>query len=58
MIIGVTEGFTKQLETLGVGYRFAVKGNELVVTAGYSHPVNVEIPATESVPSTLIFTAI
>ncbi|MBE6144565.1 MAG: 50S ribosomal protein L6 [Firmicutes bacterium] len=45
MIIGVTEGFTKQLETLGVGYRFAVKGNELVVTAGFSHPVNVEIPA-------------
>ena len=44
MIIGVTEGYTKQLETLGVGYRFAIKGNELVVTAGYSHPVNVTIP--------------
>lgn len=53
MIIGVTEGFTKQLETLGVGYRFALKGNELVVTAGYSHPVNVQIPVgiTVEVPS-------
>lgn len=45
MIVGVTEGFTKKLESLGVGYRFQLKGNELVVTAGYSHPVNVKIPA-------------
>ena len=45
MIIGVSEGFEKKLEAVGVGYRFALKGNELVVTAGYSHPVNVEIPA-------------
>lgn len=44
MLIGVTEGFTKKLESLGVGYRFQLKGNELVVTAGYSHPVNVKIP--------------
>ena len=44
MIIGVSEGFEKQLESIGVGYRFALKGNELVVTAGYSHPVNVAIP--------------
>lgn len=49
MIIGVTEGYSKQLETLGVGYRFAVKGNELVVTAGYSNPVNVLIPEGISV---------
>ena len=45
MIIGVTEGYEKKLESIGVGYRFALKGNELVVTAGYSHPVNVEIPS-------------
>ena len=45
MIIGVSEGYEKKLETIGVGYRFAIKGNELVVTAGYSHPVNVLIPA-------------
>ncbi len=45
MIIGVSEGFEKKLESIGVGYRFALKGNELVVTAGYSHPVNVAIPS-------------
>ena len=45
MIIGVSEGYEKKLESIGVGYRFALKGNELVVTAGYSHPVNVAIPA-------------
>ena len=45
MIIGVSDGFEKKLEAVGVGYRFALKGNELVVTAGYSHPVNVKIPA-------------
>jgi large subunit ribosomal protein L6 len=53
MIIGVTKGFEKKLESVGVGYRFQLKGQELVVTAGYSHPVNVEIPAgiTLEVPS-------
>lgn len=45
MIIGVTTGYEKKLETIGVGYRFALKGDVLVVTAGYSHPVEVEIPA-------------
>ena len=45
MIVGVTTGYEKKLETIGVGYRFALKGNVLVVTAGYSHPVEVEIPA-------------
>ena len=44
MIIGVTEGFSKKLESLGVGYRFQLKGKDLVVTAGYSHPVNVVVP--------------
>ena len=44
MIIGVTKGFEKKLESVGVGYRFQLKGNQLVVTAGYSHPVNVDIP--------------
>ena len=44
MIIGVTEGFEKQLEAIGVGYRFAVKGKTIVVNAGYSHPVEVAIP--------------
>ena len=44
MIDGVTKGFEKKLESVGVGYRFQLKGNQLVVTAGYSHPVNVDIP--------------
>lgn len=44
MIIGVSEGFEKKLEAVGVGYRFNLKGNQLVVTAGYSHPVEVNIP--------------
>ncbi len=44
MIIGVTEGFSKKLECVGVGYRFQLSGKKLVVKAGYSHDVNVEIP--------------
>ncbi len=44
MIIGVTQGFEKKLESVGVGYRFQLKGAQLVVTVGYSHPVNVDIP--------------
>jgi len=44
MIVGVSEGFEKKLEAVGVGYRFAMKGNDLVVTAGYSHPVEVKVP--------------
>ena len=45
MIKGVSEGFAKTLEIIGVGYRFNVQGQKLVVSAGYSHPVNMEIPA-------------
>lgn len=45
MIKGVTEGFQKGLEIIGVGYRFNVKGNTLVVNAGYSHPVELSVPA-------------
>jgi len=44
MIIGVTKGFEKGLEIIGVGYRFNLKGNTLVVNAGYSHPVEIAIP--------------
>ena len=45
MIIGVSEGYSKSLEIVGVGYRFNLKGNKLVINAGYSHPVEVEIPS-------------
>ena len=44
MIEGVSNGFSKGLEIIGVGYSFNVKGNNLVVKAGYSHPVEVKIP--------------
>lgn len=45
MIKGVKEGYAKTLEIIGVGYRFNVQGQKLVVSAGYSHPVEMEIPA-------------
>ena len=53
MMTGVTNGFEKGLEIIGVGYRFALKGNVLVISAGYSHPVEMEIPEgiTVEVPS-------
>ena len=44
MLVGVSEGFKKELEIIGVGYRFAVSGNTLTIQAGYSHPVKMEIP--------------
>ena len=45
MIIGVTEGYSKSLEIIGVGYRFNVQGSKLVINAGYSHPVEMQVPA-------------
>lgn len=42
MVQGVTEGFTRNLEIVGVGYRAAKQGNKLVLSLGYSHPVEVE----------------
>lgn len=44
MIKGVSEGYEKGLEIVGVGYRFQVKEPKLVVNAGYSHPVELNIP--------------
>ncbi len=44
MIKGVTEGFKKELEIRGVGYRAAVQGNTVVLSMGYSHPVELPIP--------------
>ena len=45
MIIGVTEGYSKNLEAVGVGYRFNVSGNKITVNTGKSHSDIVEIPA-------------
>lgn len=44
MVQGVSEGFTKKLTVHGVGYRAAVKGNLLDISAGFSHPVEMPIP--------------
>ena len=44
VIVGLTQGFQKQLEINGVGYRAAVKGNVLELQLGFSHPVNYEFP--------------
>ena len=52
MIEGVMHGFKKGLEIIGVGYRFNVKGSTLVISAGYSHPVELEIPAGIQVEAT------
>jgi large subunit ribosomal protein L6 len=44
MVEGVSQGFTRKLEIVGVGYRAAVQGKKLVVSAGYSHPVEMVPP--------------
>ncbi|SFB19852.1 50S ribosomal protein L6 [Clostridium frigidicarnis] len=57
MVIGVTEGYQKTLELVGVGYRAQLQGKKLVMNLGYSHPVeveavegvNFEVPATTQV---------
>ena len=45
MVAGVTNGFTRKLEINGVGYRAAMQGNKLVLSLGFSHPVEMEVPA-------------
>lgn len=44
MVIGVTEGFTRKLQLVGVGYRAAVKGNAVSLSLGFSHPVEHNLP--------------
>lgn len=44
MVVGVSEGFKKQLEINGVGYRAQLQGNTLIVSAGYSHTVEMPVP--------------
>ena len=45
MVVGVSEGFTKQLELVGVGYRAQIKGNAVALSLGFSHPVEHVLPA-------------
>jgi large subunit ribosomal protein L6 len=42
---GVTKGFTKTLEVIGVGYKVSVQGKKVVLAVGYSHPVEFDLPA-------------
>ena len=51
MVIGVTEGYSKKLEIKGVGYRAQKQGNKLILSLGYSHPVEMIDP--EGVTTTL-----
>ncbi len=57
LIIGVTEGYTKKLELVGIGYKAELKGEKLVLLLGYSHPivfiapkeVKIEVPSPTSI---------
>ena len=57
MVTGVSEGFTRSLELIGVGYRAQLQGNKLVLNVGYSHPVEftpeagveVEVPSNTKI---------
>ena len=51
MIVGVSEGYDKGLEAVGVGYRFQVSGNKITINAGYSNPVIIEAPEGLTVTS-------
>lgn len=44
MVVGVTEGFERKLQLVGVGYRAQVKGNALALSLGFSHPVEYALP--------------
>jgi large subunit ribosomal protein L6 len=44
MVVGVSDGYSKELQAVGVGYRGALKGTTLELQVGYSHPVAIEAP--------------
>lgn len=58
LVEGVNEGFSRQLELRGVGYRAAVSGDELTLTLGFSHPVVIKMPEgiTASVKNSTVVT--
>ena len=45
MVVGVSVGFKRSLQINGVGYRAAMQGNKLILNLGFSHPVEMEVPA-------------
>ena len=44
MVVGVNSGFTRKLEINGVGYRASMQGNKIVLSLGFSHPVEMDVP--------------
>jgi large subunit ribosomal protein L6 len=44
MILGITSGFEKKLEVIGIGFRTQTKGNKLVLNVGFTHPIEIEAP--------------
>ena len=44
MVVGVTEGYSRELQTVGVGYRANLQGRKLELAVGFSHPVHIEAP--------------
>ena len=53
MVVGVTKGFEKKLNLVGVGYKAQAQGAKLNLTVGYSHPVNIDMPAGITVATPL-----
>ena len=45
MVVGVHSGFTRKLEINGVGYRASMQGNKIILNLGFSHPVEMDVPA-------------
>ena len=45
MVVGVHSGFTRRLEISGVGYRASMQGNKIILNLGFSHPVEMDVPA-------------
>jgi large subunit ribosomal protein L6 len=62
MVVGVTEGFSKTLKIVGVGYKAQAQGKKLQLNLGYSHPINYAVPEGIDVqtpdPNTIIVTGI
>lgn len=62
MVVGVTDGFTKTLELVGVGYRAQAKGDAVSLTLGFSHPIEYKLPKGVSAETpnntTLVLTSI
>ena len=44
MVVGVHSGFTRKLEINGVGYRASMQGNKIILSLGFSHPVEMDVP--------------